>query len=406
MEEITVAIQSILAHKMRSILTMLGVIIGIAAIISIFSIIEGNTANMKKEMIGGSNNTMEIEYDKKSSFDPALRSDKQEKKPNFLPTIGEEQLKKVREVPDITDAGLAYSTDAKVYYKAKNVQSKVSAVTTNIDKLKQLHVIEGEGFSAKDFKENKQIIYLDEELYEELFQGQNGIGEYVEVKGVPFEVKGIFKKEDTGNDMYSFAEKEAYIPLEQAYKIFNEIDIAPKVIIQSTDTDKLQTAAGKVAKVLNKEIPESDYIYGIRNMEELQKNLEKFNQSNFILLAGIASISLLVGGIGVMNIMLVSVTERTREIGVKKALGARRKIILKQFLVEAVVITLLGGILGVLIGLLSGYVITQLLSYPYVVSVISIVASLAFCCIIGIVFGLLPAMKASKLDPIEALRFE
>jgi putative ABC transport system permease protein len=130
------------------------------------------------------------------------------------------------------------------------------------------------------------------------------------------------------------------------------------------------------------------------------------NQSSFILLSGIASISLLVGGIGVMNIMLVSVTERTKEIGIKKALGARRKVILKQFLVEAVVLTLIGGILGILIGLLSGYIITQSLDFPYIVSTLSIIVSLVFCSLMGVIFGLLPAMKASKLNPIEALRFE
>lgn len=406
MEEIGSAIQSILAHKMRSILTMLGVIIGIAAIISIFSIIEGNTANMKKEMIGGSNNTMEVEYDKKSIFDPALHSGKDEKKPSYLPEIGNEQLKKVKQVTDVTDAGLAYQTDTKVYHQTTKVQSKVSAVSSNIYKLKQMKTIMGETFDSTNFKENKQVVYLNQALYKELFKEEQGIGQYVEIKGVPFEVRGVFRTDESDNSQFNFVEKEAYIPLDQAYKIFSEIDIAPKVIIQSTDTDKLQVAASKVAKVLNEEIPKSDYSYGIRNMEELQKSLEQFNQSNFILLAGIASISLLVGGIGVMNIMLVSVTERTREIGVKKALGARRKIILKQFLVEAVVLTFLGGILGVIIGLLSGFAITKILEYPYIISITSIVASLVFCCIIGIIFGLLPAMKASKLDPIEALRFE
>ena len=398
-----VAIQSILAHKMRSILTMLGVIIGIAAIISIFSIIEGNTANMKKEMIGGSNNTMEIEYDKKSSFTHSLKSGKDEKKPTYFPEIENKQLTDVKKVPNVIDAGLSYQTDEKIYFKAKGVQTKVSAVTQNMGRLKQLKMVKGEGFNAASFSKNKQVIFLDEILYQEIFKDEDGIGQYIEIKGVPFEVKGVFKSE---NESYSFFEKEAYIPLKQSYKIFDELDVAPKVIIQSIDTDKLQVAANDVAKILNKELPQSGYAYGIRNIEELQRQLEQFNQSNFILLAGIASISLLVGGIGVMNIMLVSVTERTREIGVKKALGARRKIILKQFLVEAVVITLLGGILGVLIGLLGGFIITQLLHYPYVVSIISIVASLAFCCIIGIVFGLLPAIKASKLDPIEALRFE
>lgn len=406
MEEVGVAVQSILAHKMRSILTMLGVIIGIAAIISIFSIIEGSTANLKKEMIGGSNNTMEIEYEKKSSFDPTLRTGKDEKKPYYLPSIGEEQLKKVRQVPNVIDAGLAYKMEANVYHQANKVQSDVAAATPNISKLKQLKITKGEGFDSANFKENKQVIYLNQTLYDELFKGQEGIGQYVEVKGVPFEVKGVFEVEEADSDPYSITEKIAYIPFEQAYKISSELDIAPKVVIQSTDTDKLESAARKVAKVLNNEIPKSDYAYGVRNMEEFQKSIEQINQSTFILLAGIASISLLVGGIGVMNIMLVSVTERTREIGVKKALGARRKVILKQFLVEAIVITMLGGILGVAIGILSGFVITNILSFPYKISLISVIASLSFCCIIGIVFGMLPAMKASKLDPIEALRFE
>ncbi|HGO1053421.1 TPA: ABC transporter permease, partial [Streptococcus pyogenes] len=136
------------------------------------------------------------------------------------------------------------------------------------------------------------------------------------------------------------------------------------------------------------------------------RQLDNLNKSNFVLLAGIASISLIVGGIGVMNIMLVSVTERTREIGIKKALGARRKLILKQFLIEAVILTLLGGVIGVISGMVSGLIITRSLEYPYILSLFSVVLSLAFCCIIGIVFGLLPAIKASKLDPIEALRFE
>lgn len=118
------------------------------------------------------------------------------------------------------DAGLAYQTEANVYRQASKAQSKVSAVTPNIDKLKRLKILKGEGFDSKDFKENKQIIYLDQTLYEELFKGQDGIGQYVEVKGVPFEVKGVFKAEEEDDSPYSFVEKEAYIPLEQAYKIF------------------------------------------------------------------------------------------------------------------------------------------------------------------------------------------
>lgn len=406
MEEILAAIQSIVSHKMRSVLTMLGVIIGIAAIIAIFSIIEGNTANMKQEMIGGSNNTTEIEYDKKSSFDRSLRTSKEENKPNYFPLIGKKQLNEILEIPGAINAGLAFQTDTHIYHKSKNAQGKVSAVTENMEELRQLTPFEGEGFDTKDFEEDRQVIFLNKALYQELFDDKNAINEYVEVNGVPFKVKGILESKDTSSIGYSFNENEAYVPLGAAYKLFNEIDIIPKVTIQSTNTDSLQHVAEKAADVLNQGLPQSDYRYGVRNMEEFRKSIEQLNQANFILLAGIASISLLVGGIGVMNIMLVSVTERTREIGIKKALGARRKVILKQFLVEAVVITLLGGILGAFIGLFSGFLITNILQYPYIVSIVSIISSLTFCCIIGIIFGLLPAMKASKLDPIEALRFE
>ncbi|MBO0461780.1 MULTISPECIES: ABC transporter permease [Enterococcus] len=410
MEEIRFALQSIFAHKMRSILTMLGVIIGIAAIISIFSIIGGNTEKMKREMIGGNNNTMNIQYDRKSAFQQNLMSggilsDKEEKKPLYFPFLGEEVLKQINEIPEVLASGLSYQKDGKIYRKAKGTDAKVSAVTSSVEELEQLNFIKGEGFGSQAFKENQQVIFLENELYDELFPNEEGIGQFVEVNGVPFKVQGVFKLDPNSSNIFSF-EKRAYVPLQQAHKLSDELDIVPLVTIQTNHTDQLQTASEKAAEILNQQIPPSDYEYGIMNLSEFARELERMNQSSFILLTGIASISLLVGGIGVMNIMLVSVTERTKEIGIKKALGARRKTILKQFLVEAVVLTLIGGVLGVLIGLLSGYAITQSLDYPYIVSALSIVGSLIFSSMMGIIFGLLPAMKASKLNPIEALRFE
>ena len=199
---------------------------------------------------------------------------------------------------------------------------------------------------------------------------------------------------------------KAYVPLTQWPKVAGEINPTPAVIVQGEDTDGLKPAAEKVAMLLNGFIPQSDYVFGIMNLEDFEKQMDEFNRSEFYLLAGIASISLLVGGIGVMNIMLVSVTERTREIGVKKALGARRKVILLQFLTESVTLTFIGGITGILFGLIAGKGITSALNYPYMVSWLAIIGSMAFCSIIGIVFGLMPAIKASKLDPIEALRYD
>lgn len=410
MEEIRFALQSIFAHKMRSILTMLGVIIGIASIISIFSIIGGNTEKMKREMIGGNNNTMNIQYDRKSSFQQNIMSDgllsaNEEKKPLYFPFLDEEVLKKINEIPEVLLSGLSYQKDGKIYRKAKGSDTKVSAVTSSVANLEQLNFIKGEGFDSQAFKEQKQAIFLEDSLYDELFPNEEGIGQFVEVNGVPFKVQGVFALDPNSSNIFSF-EKRAYVPLQQAHKLSDELDIVPLITIQTNNTDQLQDAAEKAAEILNRQVPPSDYEYGVMNLIEFARELERMNQSSFILLSGVASISLLVGGIGVMNIMLVSVTERTNEIGIKKALGARRKVILKQFLVEAVVLTLIGGILGILIGLLSGYIITQSLDFPYIVSALSIIVSLVFCSLMGVIFGLLPAMKASKLNPIEALRFE
>lgn len=410
MEEIRFALQSIFAHKMRSVLTMLGVIIGIAAIISISSIIGGNTEKMKREMIGGNNNTMNIQYDRKNAFQQGalsegIMSEKEEQRPLYFPFLDEDALKNINKIPEVLASGMSYQKDGKIYRKAKGVDAKVSAVTSSVENLEQLNFIKGNGFNSKDFKEQQQAIFLEDSLYDKLFPNEEGVGQFVEVNGVPFKVQGVFKLDPNSSNLFSF-DKIAYVPLQQAHKLSDELNIVPLVTIQTNNTDQLQGAAEKAAKILNQQVPPSDYEYGVMNLKEFARELERINQSNFILLSGIASISLLVGGIGVMNIMLVSVTERTKEIGIKKALGARRKVILKQFLVEAVVLTLIGGILGVFIGLLSGYVITQSLDYPYIVSVISIVGSLVFCKLMGVIFGLLPAMKASKLNPIEALRFE
>ncbi|MDB1690144.1 ABC transporter permease [Enterococcus casseliflavus] len=410
MDEIRFALQSIFAHKMRSILTMLGVIIGIAAIISIFSIIGGNTEKMKREMIGGNNNTMKIQYDRKNTFQQGnlsegIISEKEEKKPLYLPFLDEDVLKKINEIPEVLASGLSYQKNGKIYRKGKGTDAKVSAVTSSIEDLEQLNFIKGNGLDSQAFKEQQQAIFLEDSLYDDLFQKEEGVGQFIEVNGVPFKVQGVFKLDPNSNNIFSF-DKRAYIPLQQAHKLYDELDIVPIVTIQTTNTDQLQGAAEKVANILNQDMPKSDYEYGIMNLKEFARELERMNQSSFILLSGIASISLLVGGIGVMNIMLVSVTERTKEIGIKKAIGARRKVILKQFLVESIVLTLIGGVLGVLIGLLSGYSIAQSLDYPYIVSVISIIGSLVFCSLMGVIFGLLPAMKASKLNPIEALRFD
>ncbi|MBP2622504.1 ABC transporter permease [Streptococcus oricebi] len=405
MEDIFVALNSILSHKMRSTLTMLGIIIGIGAIIAIFSIIEGNSENTKRQLIGGSNNSLNVVYNKKNAINPDIPDKANAKKPLYLPFLGEETLEQIKKIPGVKNAVLSYQKENQIYYLQNKATSKVIATSQNIAEVKKMKTTSGADFSDPAFRNQEQVVYLEKSLYQTLFPAGDGLGKYVEIKGNPFKVIGVFESKKASG-LTAGTENLAYIPLNQWHRIFEEIDVSPEVTVQTERADGLKPAAKKVGDYLNSLVPDSDYMFGVMNLREFERQLTKLNQSNFVLLAGIASISLLVGGIGVMNIMLVSVTERTREIGVKKALGARRKVILKQFLIEAVILTLMGGVIGVLAGIISGLVITRSLDYPYILSLFSVFVSLLFCCIIGVVFGLLPAVKASKLNPIEALRFE
>ena len=388
MEDIFVALNSILSHKMRSMLTMLGIIIGIGAIIAIFSIIEGNTENTKRQLIGGNNNTIKVVYDKKSAIDPTIPEKSQAQKPSYIPFMGEDVLSKIKEISGVKNALLTYGTDEKIYYLSQKSSGKIQAVSQTAADIKQQRLLEGEGFDSEAFKNQEQVTYLEKSLYDSLFPKGDGIGKYVEVLGNPFKVIGVFESTEQSG-LTAGAEKVAYIPLQQWHRIFDTINVSPEVTVQTHKADDLKKVAKKVSDYLNQQMPPSDYMFGVLNLQEFERQLDNLNKSNFVLLAGIASISLLVGG-----------------IGIRKALGARRKIILKQFLIEAVILTLMGGIIGVVAGIASGFAITQSLAYPYILSLFSVFVSLLFCCIIGVVFGLLPAVKASKLDPIEALRFE
>ncbi|CAD5897971.1 putative ABC transporter (ATP-binding protein) [Carnobacterium maltaromaticum] len=419
LENLSLSLQSIWAHKLRSILTMLGVIIGIAAIISIFSIIEGNTANMKKQIMGGPNNTMNVDFGPASQFSGSMGmgGNGNEKKPNYLPIFTAEQMGQVRQTPGIKNASLTYQKSASIFRGSKSVNSEIKAMDKNYFDMLPQKLTAGRFFTETDYKGQNQVVVLDKTAYENLFPEEDGIGKIVELNGTPFKVIGVVEDPEANNEISSGGgmmtmamgggeNGKAYVPLTQWPKVAGEINPTPAVIVQGEDTDGLKPAAEKVAMLLNGFIPQSDYVFGIMNLEDFEKQMDEFNRSEFYLLAGIASISLLVGGIGVMNIMLVSVTERTREIGVKKALGARRKVILLQFLTESVTLTFIGGITGILFGLIAGKGITSALNYPYMVSWLAIIGSMAFCSIIGIVFGLMPAIKASKLDPIEALRYD
>lgn len=297
MEDIFVALNSILSHKMRSMLTMLGIIIGIGAIIAIFSIIEGNTENTKRQLIGGNNNTIKVVYDKKSAIDPTIPEKSQAQKPSYIPFMGEDVLSKIKEISGVKNALLTYGTDEKIYYLSQKSSGKIQAVSQTAADIKQQRLLEGEGFDSEAFKNQEQVTYLEKSLYDSLFPKGDGIGKYVEVLGNPFKVIGVFESTEQSG-LTAGAEKVAYIPLQQWHRIFDTINVSPEVTVQTHKADDLKKVAKKVSDYLNQQMPPSDYMFGVLNLQEFERQLDNLNKSNFVLLAGIASISLLVGGIG------------------------------------------------------------------------------------------------------------
>ncbi|WP_239256737.1 ABC transporter permease [Listeria ilorinensis] len=409
LENIKLSLQSIWAHKLRSILTMLGVIIGLAAIIAIVSLIEGSSEALKKEIVGGSNNTLELSFATKAEFNSPDGSGTtgNEKMPDYMEAISEAQIDELKAIDGLKNVLVSYNAWGKMYRHNRGVDMDIRAVTPDYFTIYPTKGIKGRQLSQQDYLNNSQRVILNEFAYQSLFPDGDGLMKMVEFNGTPYQVVGVVKLSKAFTNAYGGEDYAmAFVPSGNWPQIQGNIDPQPTISVQAEKTDDLQRVAEEASAILNASLPESDYMYGVYNMGDMDGQIEEFNQAQFYLLGGIASISLLVGGIGVMNIMLVSVTERTREIGIKKALGARRGTILMQFLTEAMVLTLLGGCIGVGAGLGIAAGLTNMMAYPFIVSIPAILGGLAFSLLIGIVFGLVPAIKASKLDPIEALRYE
>ncbi len=270
----------------------------------------------------------------------------------------------------------------------------------------KMKIEKGRSLNEDDLMQGNNVIMVNQTLVKELFPNEHEsvIGKIIEIKGQPLQIIGLFS---SGDEELGFGMSEVLIPLSIWPILYGDDNSQQSITIQAIGVDQLQTAGKKGVKLLNdRQSEEFKGKYEIVNLEEIQKGISKVTNIMTMIIAGIASISLVVGGIGVMNIMLVSVTERTREIGVRKALGATRGKILLQFLIEAIMLTLLGGLIGIGLGYCGAYIVSTFAKWPPLVSWEVVVGGVLFSMSLGIIFGLIPANKAAKLDPIEALRYE
>ena len=418
LENIRLAFQGVWSHKLRSMLTMLGIIIGIASIISIVSTIQGTNEQIKQNLIGGGNNTVDIELYR---ADEKIQVSDYEQAPSGVPTITDDILKEIKDVDGVESAAAYYSRSYadSIYYNNNSLQgAQVLGVDNNYFSTTGYVVRTGRTFREEDYKEFHKVVILDQSAATSLFQEESPLGKTIEINKEPFTVIGIAQKlEEFEPTINSFEEYNnykgneslgvVYIP-SACWCIPYQYDEPQNVVVRASSTETMTKVGQKSADILNgyMNVKEDDVKYKATDVLELAAQIQSSSATMNTQLIWIASISLLVGGIGVMNIMLVSVTERTREIGLKKAIGAKKGSILAQFLTEASVLTSIGGIIGVGIGIALAQLISKIASVPVAISSLSIVVSVVFSMVVGIVFGLIPSIKASNLNPIDALRYE
>ncbi|HIR76048.1 MAG TPA: ABC transporter permease [Candidatus Choladousia intestinipullorum] len=418
LENIRLSFQGIWSHKMRSFLTMLGIIIGIASIISIVSTIKGTNEQIKNNLIGSGNNTVEVALWQGTQWELDIYSSADI--PTGIPEVSDETCQQILDldsVENVTRYNQRRSSDGVFYQNQSLSEVGIRGIDTNYFSTVGYVIRTGRNFIKDDFKNFRKVLILDQTAADSLFQNESPLGKTIEINQTPFTVIGVVdeasKFEPTINtieDYYNYTNQSSgylYIP-KASWPIVYSYDEPENVIVKATSTDDMEDAGQKTADILNATISSSqtDYQYRADDLLEQARQLQELSSATNNQLIWIASISLLVGGIGVMNIMLVSVTERTSEIGLKKAIGARKSVILSQFLTEAAVLTSIGGILGVGAGIAMAQMINRVSGVAVSISVPASAIAVVFSMLIGIIFGLLPSIKAANLDPIEALRRE
>ena len=413
-ENIRLSFRGIFSHKLRSVLTMLGIIIGIAAIIAIVSTIQGTNEQIQKNLIGSGVNNVNVSItqgDWEYEFSDGV--------PEGLKEVSSDQyerLKKISKAESVSLYKRRMDYDG-VYYLTNSLSGgSVYGVEPTYFQTAGLAVTRGRGFNDNDIKNFRKVCILDTNSIDSLFQSENPVGKTIELRGEPFIIIGVVDDKvkvelsiSTIDEYYTYYQDtsgKVYIP-ETVWPLVYQYDEPQNVIIRAESTGDMTSVGKEAENILNENVPDdSDYKYKAQDLMQQARDIQQLSQSTNRMLIWIAAISLLVGGIGVMNIMLVSVTERTSEIGLKKAIGAPKRAIMSQFLTEAVALTSIGGILGVITGIILAELISQLNGTPVAISWPASILAVAFSMVIGIVFGMLPSRKAANLDPIEALRHE
>ncbi|MDU2063899.1 MAG: ABC transporter permease [Sporomusaceae bacterium] len=401
-ESIRIAFAGLVANKLRSILTMLGIIIGVAAVIAMVSIGMGVRQKVENSIAGLGSNLLIV------TPGTATSGGAKQAAGSGITLSDKDATAIARELPGVLAAAPVVSRQYQLIYGNQNWLSSVQGTTPDLFSIRSLAIAEGTSFTTQDVDARARVAVIGKTVADNLFSGIDPVGKTIRINKAPFRIIGVLEsKGQSGAGMDQ--DDTVLVPLTTAQERLLGITYVQTIYVQADSGDvitDLQEAITSLLRSRHRLAATANDDFTVKNLAAVMATASEATNTITLLLGNIAAISLLVGGIGIMNIMLVSVTERTREIGIRKALGAHYRHILLQFLIEAMVIGLAGGLLGIAFGIGAAYGISFFAGWQTVVSLPTVGAAFFFSVLIGLFFGIYPARKAALLDPIEALRYE
>ncbi|MFA5360713.1 MAG: ABC transporter permease [Candidatus Paceibacterota bacterium] len=421
------AIISLKTNKTRSFLTILGIVIGISSVITVMSLGEGAQNLILEQIMAlgptnvyiepGSLDIQGLAESRESGDRDRGQIAEQVMEGMNVKTLTLKDLEAIEKDPLVEAIAPMVTTVSRVVYQNNNQRATILGTTPAYNQIADVKIVLGSDFTDFDVQSRAKVAVLGNKISKDLFQEDNPIGKTIRIKETNFKVIGVM--EEQGGQSFLNFDKYIYVPVTTAQEILLGINYVQSLVAKVVSQDKIDEAMESIRLILRERHniynPEGDLSkddFSVVSGKETAEMMATITNILTALLSSIAAIALVVGGIGIMNIMLVSVAERTKEIGLRKAVGARKKDILYQFLMEAIVLTVIGGIIGILLGMVSSYLLSFIMSrnlgiqWAYFISFRSIILGLSVAMGIGIIFGIYPARKAAELSPIEALRYE
>lgn len=398
-----IALKALGNNKFRGFLTMLGIIIGVGSVITMLAIGQGSKKSIQAEISEMGSNMIMIHPGEDMRGGVRLSADD-------MQTLKVKDFEDIRkECGHVSLVSPSINSSGQAVYGANNTPSSVYGVNEEFLDIRGYKVQDGDIFSEQDIKTAAKVCLVGKTVIDQLFtNGENPVGKVIRFGSIPFRIVGVLESKGY-NSMGMDQDNLIITPYTTVMKRILAVTYLQEIVCSALSEEYTDEAISEITEVLrrNHKLKEADDDdFNIRSQQELSSMMTSTSDMMSTLLAAVAGISLLVGGIGIMNIMYVSVTERTKEIGLRMSIGAKGRDILAQFLIEATLISITGGLLGVILGVAASYIVKAVLSYPILIQPWSIVVSFLVCTIIGIFFGWYPARKASNLDPIEAIRYE